>query len=44
MAGRLDVALGQMQLCAPERQPLHGDAEGRRGDRFGAEQIDVEID
>jgi hypothetical protein len=42
--GRLEVLLEEVQLGAPERQPLNRQAEVRRGDRFGAEQLDVEVD
>ena len=40
---RRQVALEEMQLRAPEGQPLDGDAEVRRGDRLSAEQLDIEL-
>jgi S-adenosylhomocysteine hydrolase len=44
MAGRLQIALEQMQLRVAERQPLHGDAEVGRRDALGAEELGVEVD
>jgi hypothetical protein len=44
VARRLQVALEEVQLRAADRQPLHGEAEVRRRDRLGPEQVDVEVD
>src|SRR3954468_4563748 len=43
VAGRRQVALEQMQLRASDCEPLDRDAEVRRGDRLGAQQLDVEV-
>ena len=43
VAGRLQVSLEEVQLGAPQCEPLDGDAEVRRRDRLRAEQLDVEV-
>ena len=43
VTGRLDVALEQVQLRAPEREPLNRQPEVRRRDRLRPEQVHVEV-
>jgi hypothetical protein len=44
MLRRLDVSLIEVKLGGADREPPHRNAEVRRGDRLGTEQLDVELD